>query len=556
MWSWAITAPFAITVMSGVQYVSRSEPMVATLAVAVVQHVGVGVLLLAGWCVLRVTPRAARVVTVLALFAIIGALRPLLFLASGSLLQLAVTPGDLPARMGINVVTSVAMFALIAIGVDLVSEHLGVVRRLRAAQSALERDATWAAERVRRLRHSSVDTVLRRIDERAAAVADGGVRPAEAAAMLRALADEVVRPVSHRVFAGPEAGADEGDAAAGTNAAEHAEIAAVAPRLRDLAAALLAGMRPAPAIATAVLFAVLAAPFALARYGLLIAATQVVLGFAVLAAGNAAVSWAVAQIGRTGFRLVTLIGGYIMVGLALTVESGVYLRSLGQRPDLVGFQALLYPVIAVCVAFVASMSARLRADQSALQEALQVSVRSAARLRADYDHERAGIVRILHSGVQSELIAAALVLEAEDRADAAAVMRQVLDGIRRELQTPGPPTDPESRIRSLVESWGSALMLDARIDDAVWERLRDPARCAAVVDAISEGLANAVRHGDGGRVSLAVRAEESQGVQVSVTSSGSLQAARPGIGLRELAQRGEVALRQVGDGVELAVAIP
>jgi anti-sigma regulatory factor (Ser/Thr protein kinase) len=78
-----------------------------------------------------------------------------------------------------------------------------------------------------------------------------------------------------------------------------------------------------------------------------------------------------------------------------------------------------------------------------------------------------------------------------------------------------------------------------------------------VVDAISEGLANAVRHGDGTPVSLEVRPDRPSGVEVVVVSGGTLVSAQPGIGLRQLSEHGAVSLHESGAGrVELAVAIP
>ena len=92
--------------------------------------------------------------------------------------------------------------------------------------------------------------------------------------------------------------------------------------------------------------------------------------------------------------------------------------------------------------------------------------------------------------------------------------------------------------------------------EGVWDRLREPGRAEAVVDAISEGLANAVRHGDGSDVTLEVLPAADDGVSVLVVSGGVLSTATPGIGLLQLAERGDVALREVGGRVELAVAIP
>jgi anti-sigma regulatory factor (Ser/Thr protein kinase) len=77
-----------------------------------------------------------------------------------------------------------------------------------------------------------------------------------------------------------------------------------------------------------------------------------------------------------------------------------------------------------------------------------------------------------------------------------------------------------------------------------------------VIDAISEGLANAVRHGDGTPVTLDVHASDEDGVAVVVTSGGSLASADPGIGLRQLADHGTVDLREAAGRVRLAVAIP
>ena len=570
VWTWTLTAPFALTVMSGIQYVSHTQPYLATLSVAAVEHLGVGLLLLVGWGVLGLRPLrvgvarpVVRVVAVFLVFAGTGVARPFLFLASGVLLHVPVAPGDLGGRVAINVVTSVALFSLIAVGVDLVNDHFGVIRRLRAARLAIDRDAEAAARRTRDLRRSSVDAVLARIDDQAASALNSDIDRNQAAALLRALADDVVRPVSHRLFAGHVDAASTAATVTAATAAADAESAddrmresVGAPRLRDLAADLVRGMRPAPPVAMGLLFGALVSPFVIARYGFAVTIVELVIGVAVLIAGNTAVSWVVARVSRPALRLAALVVGYIGVGLLVTVESGVYLRALGLHPELIGYQAVLYPVIAVCVAFVASVSARLRADQSELEQAVRASVRTAARMRADYDHERRALARLLHSGVQSELIAAALALGGDADADAPAVLRAVFDRIAAELRAPSAPADARGRIRSLVGSWGSALILDAKIDDGAWARLEDPTRCAAVVDALSEGLANAVRHGDGGPVLLVVRPDASDGVQVSVTSSGSLAPAHPGIGLRALSERGDVELRQVAGGVELAVSIP
>lgn len=538
-WTWLATAPFALTVMSGLQYVSGGPWAVA--AVAGLQHAGVGALLLAGWALLRVTPSRMRTAAALAAFAVIGVLRPLLFLLSGTALGIPVTPGDLGGRILINLVTTVVFFSLIAAAVDLVRDHLGVYRRLRAAQRASARDAERAAARIGALRHSAVDAVLEKLEDATAAAAHR-IRPAEAARLLRVLAEEVVRPASHQLFAGEFALPD--DAAAESRV-----------RGRDWIVSALLGIHAAPAMPLALLFAVLVTPFGIWQYGLLFCLPPLICGFAVVWAGNAALGLLVERTPRV-LRAVVLLAGYAVVGALLPLTGEVVISSLGGDPHLVWFQAVTYPVIGTGVAFVSSLSARIRRDQSELEAAVQSNVRAAAGIRAEFDHERAALARLLHSGVQSELIAAALSLGAEQGDDASGELREVVGNIRAELSARRQEPDPADRIAALVKSWGSAIPLQSSIGDGVWELLREPGRAEAVVDAISEGLANAVRHGDGTPVTLEVQPGPASGVSVVVVSGGALSAARPGIGLRQLAECGDVALRESAGRVELAVAIP
>ncbi|GAA4138056.1 hypothetical protein [Leifsonia shinshuensis] len=539
-WSWLVTLPFAVTVMSGLQYISGGPWAVA--AVGALEHAAVGATMLAGWAVLRVTPHRVRVPVVFLVFAAIGLLRPLLFLASGRVLGIPVAAGDLVSRIFINVVTTIAMLSLIAAAVDLVRDHLGVYRRLRAAQRASARDAERTAERIAALRCSVVETVLEQLDDATAAAAAHGIRPADAARLLRDLAQEVVRPASHRLYSDevalPEESSTEGPV-----------------RRLDWVGSVLLGMRTAPALPLALLFAVLMTPFGVAQYGFLFCLAPLVCGFAVVWAGNVGLDHLVRSI-RPALRAPVLLLGYGAIGVLLALTTTLVVQALGGDPDLAWVEAVTYPAVGFGAALVTSLSARVRRDQAELEAALQANVREAAAGREALDRERAGLARLLHSGVQSELIAAALALGAGTGDDASDGVREVVSHIRAELSAPRSEPDPADRIAVLVESWGSAIPLRSSFGDSVWERLREPGRAEAVVDAISEGLANAVRHGDGSEVTLEVLPETGSGVSVVVVSGGALSSAQPGIGLRQLAERGDVALREVAGRVELAVAIP
>ncbi|MGO4301932.1 sensor histidine kinase [Leifsonia sp. RAF41] len=539
-WTWLVTLPSALTVMSGLQYVTGGPA--AVLAVAALQHAILGGLLLVGAAVLRVVRGRGRPFAVFTIYAVVGAARPLLFLEAGGLLGIRVMAGDLIGRMAINLVVVVVMFSLIAIGVDLVCEHRGMFRRLRAAQHASERDVECAADRLRRLRSTAVDEVVSALEDAATTATAHRLEPVEAARVLRTLAEDVVRPASHRIY--------DDDSAGGP------------PEARGLsrgewAASVIGGMRAAPPITAAVLFTALVLPFALVQIGA-VSLLPVVTGLLVLLVAGAGVA-AIPLPQRAVPRALLLLVLYSVVGVVLAVTTGLALTLVGENPSSAWFEALTYPLITLGVAFVTSLTIRVRQDQAELERALQSRVGAAARIRSEYDRERASLARLLHAGVQSELIAGALALTSTRAVGPetpgvrlAEVVGRARDALRGGQEEP----HAADEVRALVESWSSAIDLRARIEDGVWDRLGDPARTSAVVDAVSEGLANAVRHGDGSPVSVELRPRGDDGVEVVIESGGTLDTARPGIGLRQLSERGTVALREVAGRVELVVDIP
>lgn len=538
-WSWLIPLPFALTVMSGVQYVQGGAAQV--LAVALLQHVILGGLLLLGAAVLRVVRGRWRAVTVFAVFAVIGAARPLLFVEAGGLLSVPVVAGDLGGRIAINVVVMTVVFSLIAVGVDLVTDHRGVFRRLRAAQRASELDVECAAERLRRLRATAVDDVVAALEEAATAAATTRMEPEAAARLLRTLAEDVVRPASHRIYVAEPDRLPDLDV---TGA-------------REWSSSVIGGMRAAPPIGTAVLFSALVVPFGLQLFGVA-SALPILAGLFLLLMANSLVTRL--PLPRRPFaRLILLVALYSVIGVLLCLTGELALILVGAEPVSVWFESVMYPIVAVAVAFVASLSLRIRHDQAELETALQANVGAAARIRSDYDRERASLARLLHAGVQSELIAGALAVTAGAASGPEATsarLAEVVGRAREALQGPHDEPDAAEQVRALLDSWSSAIGLGARIGDSVWERLTDSSRTSAVVDAISEGLANAVRHGDGTPVALELRTDGPEGVEVVIVSGGTLTATHPGIGLRQLSERGTVALRETSGRVELAVAIP
>ncbi|WP_431278926.1 sensor histidine kinase [Leifsonia poae] len=544
VWSWVVTAPFAVTFMSGLQYVVAGQPDWAWLAISCLVHLGVGVLLALGWGVLALTPQRWRAGLAVVVFAVVGIARPFLFFVAAELLGVRIDTVNIPGRVAINVVVCITVFTLVALSVGLIREHRGVFQRLGAVQRVARADGDAVRRRTEELRDSRKAMVLDSIEAEVRKAATPGIDATAASALLRSLANDVVRPLSHELFEAEE-GVENGSAA----------TPATSSRGREWFGSVLGGMVPAPALFTALLFAMLVAPYAIGNYGFAVAGVQAVVGFLLAWGGNAIVTWWAARASGAAMRVGVLVGGYAVVGGLLVAESSAMLGMLGLNQEFVWFQACLYPVIALAGALVASLTDRLRADQRELEVSMRASVEATARMRVAYDRERIRLAHLLHSTVQAELIAQALALRTDATGDASEVVREALERIRTQLAESTSRPDPRARLERVVETWRSAMALDAHIDDAVWASLADDARSEAVIDTISEGLANAVRHGDGSPVSLAI-SPEGDGVRVVVTSGGKVAAARPGIGLRDLARAADVLLTERAGGVELAVSIP
>ena len=99
------------------------------------------------------------------------------------------------------------------------------------------------------------------------------------------------------------------------------------------------------------------------------------------------------------------------------------------------------------------------------------------------------------------------------------------------------------------------IEISLRAEPSVWPFLdADPVRCKLVLDALSEAITNAVRHGDGGAISIDLLLEQGR-ITMIVTSPGELTAGiGSGTGLARLRDRGaEVQLDQTEHAIVLKV---
>ncbi len=134
-------------------------------------------------------------------------------------------------------------------------------------------------------------------------------------------------------------------------------------------------------------------------------------------------------------------------------------------------------------------------------------------------------------------------------------------------ESPGQAGRAASSIQDLLSTWGRVLKLACDIDPGVWALCdEDPARAEAVIEVLSEGFTNAIRHGERNnvRVTMSVREPHPAGrstdtgaLHISISSPGRLRGQiRPSLGMTTLqALSKDVTLSEDGDNVVLRVVL-
>jgi signal transduction histidine kinase len=341
------------------------------------------------------------------------------------------------------------------------------------------------------------------------------------------------------------------------------------------------GLQPDPPIVITLVYLVLVFPHFLTTYGLAVTAIQTPVIGGIYLAGNTAAFAIGSRIRRPGWRILTIVACYTGVALLAAAQNSAALSVFGYSAAFYWAEVASYPFVAVTIAVIRSVSVQLHSDEDALADSLREQVRVASRAQRRLTAVRRRLSHMLHSTIQAELIAASLGLsgrtapgdrpahpvhpadERIGRVDASAVVARTIADIKRELLSLPPEQDAPARegIEGILAMWGTALRIEAAVDDIVWDLLdTDPARASAVVDALSEGLTNAVRHGRGDSAELTIRYDPGDdSVIVELRSDGGLSEPRhaeSGIGLAGLRRIGSrVSIRAEDEQVVLTVVV-
>ncbi|QQM20063.1 two-component system, sensor protein [Rhodococcus sp. P-2] len=522
-WSWILTLPFAVTVMAN-YYLCTGVREVGVMAVgACATHCIVGVMLLIARAVLAAHRSQ---LAALALFAVIGAIRPFVLDAITRALELPVDPRPMLVRVALNVVCSVVFLSLTAVLVSALRDRIARQRSLKVAGAAVQLQETRDRFRLDQTRAQCRRELERSIETVMHTVAETELEGVRGAALLKRISDDVVRPMSHRLFR------------------EIPPIESPTPGVRLTARDRLIGVvrsvEPAPLYVPVFAYTALVTVYLLATYGVTFTAVQLGAGFWIFVGGNVCARRIVRNGDGPLRRIATLAAVYCSSALISSAATCLLLFAFGYVPTFYLSSMAVYPLVALSVCLIRAADTQRQDEEHQLRSALSRQALDAARIHSELMHTRRGLARLLHSSVQSELVAAAWTSGADSGVDVAETIARILDGLESDLSASSDQpadSDARKRIDDLVTVWRYAIPLVSHVDDEVWPVIGSgSARLDSVVEILSEGLTNAVKHGEEGPVFLEVTLSDARAVVVRISSPGRLPAARDsGIGLESLA---------------------
>ncbi len=214
---------------------------------------------------------------------------------------------------------------------------------------------------------------------------------------------------------------------------------------------------------------------------------------------------------------------------------------------------ILTPIAALGAAVVAAEDRRRTLGERELQAAVAQAEWSTHRVQQEAWAANRLLARELHGGVQSELTAAALRLEAWSRTPNPQTLDAVLDQVRHavdrvnDLLSRGvepPPVDVHRALGSICDVWVSLARIDIELSPEVALTLeQDQTAAVTVIEVVRECLGNSIRHGRASQVTIEVTviaegATASDAVHLIVADDGVgiSAAAVPGLGSQLLDQ--------------------
>ncbi|MGK9148505.1 hypothetical protein KXS11_12835 [Plantibacter flavus] len=538
-----MTAPFALTLLGGHDAASTTTERLGGIGVAAGVHVVCGLIgLAAAWAELATASHRIRLAIVIVALLLIGTMRPLLISWFTQQAGLPAFPVPMSIRLATNVLAVVVATTMVAILVDSLRRRSRTVSQLGVVAAWLEADRTHGERLVAEAGRMLGSTrrlllvQLRALEQRGA-----GLPAPDRAQALREFALTVVRPSSSRVFELRESDALE-------RALDQEPQGARPPERRELR------IVPATVGVPIGLYTLLLMPFVFARLPIPVALLAALAAGVTGSLGEVLLARTVARVSDRRWSAVAVVAGTGATGAAILAVTTPIVGSVALLPTA----PVLYAVLGVMCAAVASLTAELRAQESMLSDRIRTYRADEHDGRRRADQRLLDAAQELHGEVQSICLVAAARLE---RGEGDLVWEAAVTDARRVVEALDAPralqpVTAEATVRSLLDGWGRVIAIRYQADDGIWELAdRRPEILQPLVDAMSESLTNILRHSTERAADIMLTATDGR-IRLTVESSGGIASITgDGIGLRALRARVEsVDLRQHGETVRLTVS--
>jgi signal transduction histidine kinase len=302
--------------------------------------------------------------------------------------------------------------------------------------------------------------------------------------------------------------------------------ALAAPRRPVRLGQVLAGVRPSAPVLGAIAFECLVFTAMARDFGVRIAFLIFAMSIPLAAAGSLLLGAIAKRHWPRRGRLPLLFACYLVVGAAATATVELVLLWMGE-PQPLWIGAFSFALFMTVLSIAPSMRRAQVESESELATAVSDLAIELVRVRSLADDQRRQYAHLMHGGVQAEMTAAALAIsraaEAGESTEAILARADQLVGLLEQQRETLDAAESTETLADVIDTWQLALDIDVSIDhqaDALMSS--DPELARRVVDVVSEGLTNAVRHASARTVTLVICSVGTAGVDVEVTHPGVL----------------------------------
>lgn len=403
-------------------------------------------------------------------------------------------------RLVFGIAYSIVFGALIALVVDNARSHRQAMGSLAHARQAFE-DVLNQWKQARTLIDTEfLDQVSARLSTE---LAKGSLTPDD----MRELAIEVVRASSHELA---ETHIDLG-------ARESEPPTAPRERLSKRLAMRTRAMRPPSPFAWVVIVETIAFALVTVYESPAVALVHVFVG-GVLTGGGAWLFTRIYRPMRSGVANASLIlGGIVVISLLAVLVTAALVHIA--YPEAASYPAYVVTFVIVGLGlsiYGSTQRLRIEAEGHSADAVRHLSTQVESAMR-DVEGHRQRVAKFLHGPIQGILYSAAL-----RGAGAGEVNEQIAQAFSAFTESAPDDTSEvlRNRFNTVLESWSEVLDLNVIIDPVAAElAFGERLRCDALIDVMSEGLTNAVKHGVGCQATIELQSRQGA-LMVKVTSRG------------------------------------